>query len=60
MIPAPNRWRMHLDPRDPDWIGPDEDEEHSDDEADADDDYPTDDELNCYASQRENDWRPAL
>lgn len=54
MIRRPH-WRTQLDPRDPDYIEP----VQPDDDAEPDDD-PTDAELDRFAAEAENRWRPAL
>lgn len=54
MLSRHNRWRMYLDPRDPDYIEPPKQEN----ETDEPDDYPTDSELDCFAAEAENRWRP--
>lgn len=50
-------WRTQLDPRDPDYIEP----VQPDDDDDAEpDDNPTDAELDHFAAEAENSWRPTV
>lgn len=51
-MPIPQRWRMLLDPRDPDYVDPPELE----DDAEPEDDHLTEDELDQAASEAESRW----
>lgn len=53
MIRRPH-WRTLLDPRDPDYMEPGEDESDGEDDPE-----PSEDDLARAASEAENNWRPS-